>query len=142
MGHTQVSKVISKGSRVQGFKGFLFDIPDFQGFWMLGSGYWMLDTGFTAQISRFRFLNLMFNIGFLFDVRCWTFDVRCSSFNRFFGPNRLNRLNVQGFKGPRVRVILHRTGGQEGHGRKTTLDYVRVLYISYGSVCELETQIL
>ncbi len=30
----------------------------------------------------------------------------------------------------------------EGYGRKTTLDYVRLLYISYGSVCELETQIL
>ena len=30
----------------------------------------------------------------------------------------------------------------EGYGRKTTLDYIRVLYISYGSVCELETQIL
>ena len=29
----------------------------------------------------------------------------------------------------------------EGYGRKTTLDYVRMLYISYGSVCELETQI-
>jgi four helix bundle protein len=28
------------------------------------------------------------------------------------------------------------------YGRKTTLDYVRMLYISYGSVCELETQIL
>jgi hypothetical protein len=30
----------------------------------------------------------------------------------------------------------------EGYSRKTTLDYVRMLYISYGSVCELETQIL
>jgi four helix bundle protein len=30
----------------------------------------------------------------------------------------------------------------EGYERKTTLDYVRMLYISYGSVCELETQIL
>ena len=30
----------------------------------------------------------------------------------------------------------------EGYGRKTTLDDVRMLYISYGSVCELETQIL
>ena len=30
----------------------------------------------------------------------------------------------------------------EGYGRKTTLDYVRMLYISYGSVCEFETQIL
>ena len=30
----------------------------------------------------------------------------------------------------------------EGYGRKTTLDYVRMLYISYGSVCELETQVL
>ena len=30
----------------------------------------------------------------------------------------------------------------EGYGRKTTRDYVRMLYISYGSVCELETQVL
>lgn len=30
----------------------------------------------------------------------------------------------------------------EGYGRKTTLDYIRLLYISYGSLCELETQIL
>ena len=29
----------------------------------------------------------------------------------------------------------------EGYGRKTTADYIRLLYISYGSVCELETQI-
>ena len=28
----------------------------------------------------------------------------------------------------------------EGYGRKTTLEYVRFLYIAYGSVCELETQ--
>ena len=28
----------------------------------------------------------------------------------------------------------------EGYGRKTTLDYVKFLYIAYGSVCELETQ--
>jgi four helix bundle protein len=30
----------------------------------------------------------------------------------------------------------------EGYGRKTTTDYIRMLYISYGSVCELETQTL
>ncbi len=30
----------------------------------------------------------------------------------------------------------------EGYGRRTTVDYIRMLYISYGSVCELETQIL
>jgi four helix bundle protein len=30
----------------------------------------------------------------------------------------------------------------EGYGRKTTVDYIRMLYISYGSVWELETQIL
>ena len=30
----------------------------------------------------------------------------------------------------------------EGYGRKTTADYLRMLYISYGSICELETQIL
>jgi len=27
-------------------------------------------------------------------------------------------------------------------GRKTTMDYIRMLYISYGSVCEFETQTL
>ncbi len=30
----------------------------------------------------------------------------------------------------------------EGCGRKTTVDYIRMLYISYGSACELETYIL
>ncbi len=30
----------------------------------------------------------------------------------------------------------------EGYGRKTTVDYIRMLYIAYGSVCELETQVL
>jgi four helix bundle protein len=30
----------------------------------------------------------------------------------------------------------------EGYGRKTTADYIRMLYIAYASVCELETQIL
>ena len=28
----------------------------------------------------------------------------------------------------------------EGYGRRTTPDYIRSLYISYGSCCELETQ--
>jgi four helix bundle protein len=30
----------------------------------------------------------------------------------------------------------------EGYGRKTTREYVHSLYIGYGSLCELETQIL
>ncbi len=30
----------------------------------------------------------------------------------------------------------------EGYGRKTTSEYIRALYIAYGSNCELETQIL
>ena len=30
----------------------------------------------------------------------------------------------------------------EGYGRKTTVEYMRSLYIAYGSNCELETQIL
>ena len=30
----------------------------------------------------------------------------------------------------------------EGYGRRTTADYLRSLYIAYGSVCELETQLL
>ncbi len=30
----------------------------------------------------------------------------------------------------------------EGYGRKTTVEYIRSLYIAYGSNCELETQIV
>jgi four helix bundle protein len=30
----------------------------------------------------------------------------------------------------------------EGYGRRTTADYIRMLYIAYGSICELETQIM
>jgi len=30
----------------------------------------------------------------------------------------------------------------EGYGRKTTPEYIQFLYIAYGSVCEIETQIL
>jgi four helix bundle protein len=30
----------------------------------------------------------------------------------------------------------------EGYGRRTTPDYVRSLYIAYGSNCELETQVM
>ncbi len=30
----------------------------------------------------------------------------------------------------------------EGYGRKTTADYLRFLYIAYGSICEFETQLL
>ena len=30
----------------------------------------------------------------------------------------------------------------EGYGRRTTPEYIRFLYIAYGSICELETQIL
>jgi four helix bundle protein len=30
----------------------------------------------------------------------------------------------------------------EGYGRKTTADYIRLLYIAYGSLCELETQVM
>ena len=29
----------------------------------------------------------------------------------------------------------------EGYGRKITPEYIRFLYIAYGSICELETQI-
>ena len=30
----------------------------------------------------------------------------------------------------------------EGYGRKTAADYIRMLYIAYGLICEVETQIL
>ena len=30
----------------------------------------------------------------------------------------------------------------EGYGRKTTKEYIHALYIAYGSLCELETQVM
>ena len=30
----------------------------------------------------------------------------------------------------------------EGYGRRTTADYIKSLYIAYGSNCELETQMM
>ncbi len=30
----------------------------------------------------------------------------------------------------------------EGHGRKTRVEYIHFLYVAYGSICELETQVL
>ena len=30
----------------------------------------------------------------------------------------------------------------EGYGRKSTKEYLQLLYVAYGSICELETQIL
>jgi four helix bundle protein len=44
-----------------------------------------------------------------------------------------------GFKVSRVKT---KTNMAEGYGRKTIPDYVRYLYIAYGSTCELETQTL
>jgi four helix bundle protein len=46
---------------------------------------------------------------------------------------------VQGFEVSRVKT---KTNMAEGYGRKTIPDYVRCLYIAYGSTCELETQTL
>ncbi len=42
----------------------------------------------------------------------------------------------------RTSVVSIPSNIAEGYGRKTTLDYIRMLYISCGSVGELETQIL
>jgi four helix bundle protein len=42
----------------------------------------------------------------------------------------------------RRSVVSIPSNSAEGYGRKTTRYYIRMLYISYGSVCELETQIL
>ena len=40
------------------------------------------------------------------------------------------------------QTCLYKIKSSEQNTLKTTLDYVRMLYISYGSVCESETQIL
>ena len=42
----------------------------------------------------------------------------------------------------RRAVISISSNIAEGYGRKTIPDYVRCLYIAYGSTCELETQTL
>ena len=34
------------------------------------------------------------------------------------------------------------TNVAEGYGRKSTKEYIQFLYVAYGSLCELETQIL
>ena len=57
------------------------------------------------------------------------------------------RLEKLGFKDSGVQgfewsVVSIPSNIKQGYGRKTTVDYIRMLYISYGSVCELETQIL
>ena len=41
-----------------------------------------------------------------------------------------------------IYTITAKFPKEERYGRKTTMDYIRMLYISYGSVCELETQTL
>ncbi len=53
---------------------------------------------------------------------------------------QMSRGDYRGFKGSRIHGFVSIPSNfSEGYGRKTTLDYIRMLYISYGSVCELET---
>jgi four helix bundle protein len=42
----------------------------------------------------------------------------------------------------RKSVVSISSNMAEGYGRQTAIDYIRMLYVSYRSVCELETQIL
>jgi four helix bundle protein len=42
----------------------------------------------------------------------------------------------------RRSAVSVRSNIAEGYGRKTTSDYLKSLYIAYGSSCELETQLL
>jgi len=39
----------------------------------------------------------------------------------------------------RRSVVSITSNMAQGYGRKTTIDYIRMLYIPYSSVCELET---
>ena len=45
---------------------------------------------------------------------------------------------------PQIRraAVSIPSNAAEGYGRKTTKEYIQFLYIAYGSLCELETQIL
>ncbi|MCD4716560.1 MAG: four helix bundle protein [Desulfobacterales bacterium] len=38
----------------------------------------------------------------------------------------------------RRSVVSIPSNNADGYGRKTAIDYIRILYISYGSVCALE----
>ena len=54
----------------------------------------------------------------------------------------LRNIRIQGVEDSRVQEKRLKILKNENYGRKTTMDYIRMLCISYCSVCELETQIL
>ena len=52
------------------------------------------------------------------------------------------KIRIQGVEGSRSREKYLKIIKNENYGRKTTADYVRLLYIAYDSICELETYLL
>ncbi len=56
---------------------------------------------------------------------------------------RFPKAEVYGLSAQRQRAAVSIPSNiAEGFGRRTTADFLRSLYIAYGSICELQTQVL
>jgi four helix bundle protein len=76
------------------------------------------------------------------DLTAWrkAFDL-CSDVDR--ATRRFPRSEVYGLAGQMQRAAVSIPSNiAEGFGQRTTPDFLRSLYIAYGSICELQTQTL
>ena len=76
------------------------------------------------------------------DLKAWqkAFDL-CADVYRL--TRRFPRSEVYGLTAQMQRAAVSIPSNiAEGFGRRTTADFLRSLYIAYGSVCELQTQVL
>jgi len=61
----------------------------------------------------------------------------------YHATKRFPRSEVYGLAGQMQRAAVSIPSNiAEGFGRRTTADFLRSLYIAYGSICELQTQVL
>lgn len=76
------------------------------------------------------------------DLTAWqkAFDL-CSDV--YHATKRFPRSEVYGLAGQMQRAAVSIPSNiAEGFGRRTTADFLRSLYIAYGSICEVQTQAL